>query len=130
MTIARVAVHLNEHKTAHFRCGFRSRFCAPLRTNRASTSLFTARFELRRPLDESKVLEVAKVAGLDVHRLKIDMQGPDISARLGKNTELAQALGITGTPSFAVGDKVFSAATNFKSLQAMIEEARRVSVTR
>ena len=60
----------------------------------------------------------------------MDMQAPDISARLGKNIALAQTLGITGTPGFAVGDKVFNGATDLKWLQAMIAEARRLSSTR
>ena len=89
-----------------------------------------ALYELRGPLDESKVLGVAKAGGLDVDRLKVDMQAPEISARLGQNIALAQTIGITGTPGFAVGDRVFSGATDLKWLQAMIEEARRVSVTR
>jgi protein-disulfide isomerase len=58
------------------------------------------------------------------------MQAPDISARLGKNIALAQALGISGTPGFAVGDKVFNGATDLKWLQAMIENARRRSAIR
>jgi protein-disulfide isomerase len=89
-----------------------------------------ALYELRGPLDESKILEVAKAVGLDVDRLKVDMQAPDISARLGKNIELAQTLGISGTPGFAVGDKVFNGATDLKWLQAMIAEARRLSSIR
>jgi protein-disulfide isomerase len=89
-----------------------------------------ALYELRGPLDESKVLQLAKVAGLDVDRLKADMQAPDITDHLRKNIELAQTLGITGTPGFAVGDKVFSGATDLKSLQAMIEDARKRSATR
>jgi len=35
----------------------------------------------------------------------MDMQAPDISARLGQNIALAQTLGINGTPGFAVGEK-------------------------
>jgi protein-disulfide isomerase len=89
-----------------------------------------AHYELRGPLDESKILEAAKGVGLDVDRLKVDMQAPDISAHLGKNIALAQTVGISGTPGFAVGDKLFSGATGLKSLQAMIEEARRPSMTR
>jgi protein-disulfide isomerase len=89
-----------------------------------------ALYELRGPLDESKVLEVAKAVGLDVDRLKVDMQAPDISAHLGKNIALAQTLGISGTPGFAVSDKVFNGATDLKWLQAMIAEARKVSTTR
>jgi protein-disulfide isomerase len=54
---------------------------------------------------------------------------PPTSA-LDKNIELAQTLGITGTPGFAVGDRVFSGATDLKWLQAMVAEARRLSTTR
>ncbi len=86
-----------------------------------------ALYELRGSLDESKVLEVAKIGGLDVERLKVDMQAPEISARIGQNIELAQTLGISGTPGFAVGDRVFNGATDLKWLQTMIAEARRLS---
>jgi protein-disulfide isomerase len=89
-----------------------------------------ALYELRGPLDEGKILEVANVLGLDVGRLKVDMQAPDIGAHLRKNIELAQTVGIGGTPGFAVGNKVFAGATDLKSLQAMIEEARRQSMMR
>jgi protein-disulfide isomerase len=89
-----------------------------------------ALYELRGPLDESKVFGVAKAGGLDVDRLRVDMQSPDISARLAKNIALAQTLGISGTPGFAVGDKVFNGATDLKWLQAMIAEARSLSATR
>jgi hypothetical protein len=57
----------------------------------------------------TKVLGVAKAVGLDVDRLKVDMQAPDISARLGKNIALAQTLASASAVLrvFAVGDKVF-----------------------
>jgi protein-disulfide isomerase len=89
-----------------------------------------ALYDLRGRLDEGKVLEVAKVGGLDVDRLRVDMQDPDISTHLDKNIELAQTIGITGTPGFAVGERVFSGATDMRWLQAMIEGARRLSATR
>lgn len=88
-----------------------------------------ALYELRSPVDEGKVLEVAKTVGLDVARLKADMQAPEISARLDQNIKLAQALGINGTPGFAIGDNVFTGATNLKSLQAAIAAARKSPVT-
>jgi len=88
-----------------------------------------ALYELRGPVDEAKVLEVAKVVGLDVARLKADMQAPEISAGLDKNIKLAQALGINGTPGFVIGDNVFTGATDLKSLQATIAAARKLPVT-
>ncbi len=88
-----------------------------------------ALYQARGHIDESKVLEAAKAAGLDVARLKADMQAPEISARLDQNIKLAQALGINGTPGFAIGDRVFTGATDLKSLQTVIEASRKSQAT-
>ena len=89
-----------------------------------------ALYDARGPIDEGKVLEVAKTVGLDIARLKTDMQSPEIGARLDQNIKLAQALGINGTPAFAVGDGVFTGATDLKALQAAISQARNAPVAR
>ena len=88
-----------------------------------------ALYEARGHVDESKVFDVAKQLGLDVARLKADMQAPEIGARLDQNIKLAQALGINGTPGFAIGDNVFTGATDLKSLQATIAAARKSPAT-
>ena len=74
--------------------------------------------------DERKVLDVAAAAGLDVDRLKADMQAPAIQTLLDRNLDLARALRINGTPGFAVGDKVAVGTTDLRGLQALISEAR------
>ncbi len=84
-----------------------------------------ALYEVRGPVDDAKVLEAAKSVGLDVARLKVDMQAPEIGARLDQNIKLAQALGINGTPGFAIGDNVFTGASDLKSLQAAVAAARK-----
>lgn len=84
-----------------------------------------ALYQLRGHVDQSKVLEAAKAVGLDIARLKADMQAPEITARLDQNIKLAQALGINGTPGFAIGDRVFTGATDLKSLQTVIEASRK-----
>jgi protein-disulfide isomerase len=88
-----------------------------------------ALYQLRGHVDQSKVLEAAKAAGLDMARLKVDMQAPEIAARLDQNIKLAQALGINGTPGFAIGDRIFTGATDLKSLQTVIEASRKSPVT-
>ncbi len=85
-----------------------------------------ALFQARGHVDQSKVLELAKTVGLDVARLRADMQMPEISDHIDKTIKLAQALGITGTPGFAIGDNVFTGATDLKSLQAAIVSARKL----
>jgi len=88
-----------------------------------------ALYQVRGHVDKGKVLETAKIVGIDVARLKLDMQTPEINAYIDKNIKLAQALGINGTPGFAVGDKVLVGATDLKSLQTAIEASRKSPVT-
>lgn len=85
-----------------------------------------ALYQARGPVNESKVLETAKTIGLDVNRLKADMQDPKIGAQLVKNIELARALNINGTPGFVIGETVFASATDLKTLQGLIEQARKL----
>lgn len=53
-------------------------------------------------IDESSTLEIAAQVGLDVEQLTRDMQDPAITEAIGRNIALAQALRITGTPTFIV----------------------------
>ncbi|QND68453.1 DsbA family protein [Mesorhizobium loti] len=83
-----------------------------------------ALFGARTRVTEAVVLRVAAEAGLDVPRLKTDMQQPDIQALIDRNMDLAQALKITGTPGFVVGDQIFPGATDLETIKKLIEQAR------
>lgn len=74
--------------------------------------------------DEGAVLAVAAQVGLDVERLRADMEDPAIRAAIERNFALAQALRITGTPGFVAGDQILRGATDLKTLQALIQQAR------
>src|SRR3546814_1965115 len=52
--------------------------------------------------DADLVLAVAAELGLDIERLKADMEDPVIQEAIDRNLALAQALRITGTPGFVV----------------------------
>lgn len=73
---------------------------------------------------EAVVLKVAAETGLDVPRMQTDMQSPEIQASIDRNMELAQALKITGTPGFIVGDQIFPGATDLETMKKLIERAR------
>lgn len=75
-------------------------------------------------VNESKVLEVATQVGLDVNRLKQDMEAPEITALIERNRELAQALRITGTPSFVIGDEVLRGAADAEVIRGFVRRAR------
>ena len=83
-----------------------------------------ALYEGRGHVDAAKVLAVAKALGLDVEKMKSDMGDSAISAMLEKNLKLAQALNITGTPGFVVGDQVKTGATDLEGLKALIAKGR------
>ena len=76
------------------------------------------------PLTEDKVFQAAAGAGADIARLKRDMADPSIDAEITRTRELADALGITGTPGFVVGDALIPGAVERAALQAAIAEAR------
>ncbi|MEP6564276.1 MAG: DsbA family protein, partial [Mesorhizobium sp.] len=83
-----------------------------------------ALFGAKTRVTEAVVLKVAAEAGLDVSRMKTEMQLPDIQASIDRNVELAQALKINGTPGFVVGDQIFPGATDLATMKKLIEQAR------
>jgi protein-disulfide isomerase len=83
-----------------------------------------ALYGVKSRVTEAVVMKVAAGIGLDMTRLKSDMQQPDIEGSISRNAELAQALGITGTPGFVVGDRIFPGATDLETMKKLIEQAR------
>lgn len=75
-------------------------------------------------VDENAVLMAAAEAGLDIERLKTDMQDAAIQAAIERNLALARALRITGTPGFVVGNEIVRGATDLNTLQTLIRMAR------
>ena len=75
-------------------------------------------------VDEAAIEAAAEEVGLDLERLREDMGAPEIQAHIDASMELAEALGITGTPAFVVGDQVVPGAVPGDELAALIEEAR------
>lgn len=75
-------------------------------------------------ITEESSLEVAANVGLDVERLKQDMTDPAIEEIIKRNVALAQALRISGTPSFVVGKEIVQGLTDASSLKRLIASAR------
>ena len=74
---------------------------------------------------EESVMEIARAVGLDTEQLTADMQAPAIQEAIARNLRLANALGITGTPSFVIGEEVVPGAADFSTLQGMIADVRQ-----
>lgn len=59
-------------------------------------------------LKEENIFQLAKQVGLDVDRLKRDMDTPEVTNQIIQNMTLARALKISVTPGFLVNEKVLS----------------------
>ena len=75
-------------------------------------------------ITDDTVYQVAGAVGLDVDRLKRDMSSPQIDAALRANHTLAEALDITGTPGFVIGDQIVPGAIELSSLRDLVAGAR------
>jgi protein-disulfide isomerase len=59
---------------------------------------------LRGEVNEQTSLKAIEKLGLDMARLKKDMESPEVKAEIERVRNLAQKMGIQGTPHFLVGD--------------------------
>jgi protein-disulfide isomerase len=60
--------------------------------------------------DKDKALKVAGELGLDIPQLEKDMEDPSVKQALDEAKDLAQKLGLQGTPLYLVGDQVIPGA--------------------
>lgn len=76
-------------------------------------------------LDEAAVLRILGDAGLDVAKLKADMEAPAVAKAIESNLLLADKLGIRGTPAFIIGDELAPGAIKLDEMKRMVAEARK-----
>jgi protein-disulfide isomerase len=75
-------------------------------------------------IDEAVILQVAESAGLDVAKVKAAMNSEEIAGEVQLSTEMARALGLTGTPAFIMGTELVPGATDLATFKSMIDDAR------
>jgi protein-disulfide isomerase len=75
-------------------------------------------------LNDEAIFELAKSAGLDVDKLKADMEDKAIAARIEQNHQLASMLGIDGTPAFVIDQQLIPGALGYEALAAAIGDVR------
>ena len=75
---------------------------------------------------EASVMEVAGDVGLDLEVLKTDMQSDLVNDHIAASLRLAEALRITGTPTFVLGDEiipgVIERGTLLEKIAALVPE--------
>lgn len=74
---------------------------------------------------ERSIFRVAERIGLDAGRLRADMNSATPQRLFQRNRQLAQELGIRGTPAFVIGNQVIPGAVEIGRLRALIAEQRK-----
>ena len=80
--------------------------------------------KIRGKVDNEKVFKTANEIGLDIQKLKIDMNNSDIAKRLSQNREIAKILNLNGTPAFIIGDVIYPGALTKENLKEIIKKVR------
>jgi protein-disulfide isomerase len=76
-------------------------------------------------LSRDTVLAIAERQGYDRDRLATEMDSDWVKQRIDENLKLAEQLGISGTPSFVVGETLIPGAVDVGQLAQLLEEQRQ-----
>lgn len=83
-----------------------------------------AMFESPGRVSTARTMGIAKGVGLDEARVTADLNDAALKAEINHNLELGRNLGLTGTPSYIIGNRILSGAVGFERLKAAVASAR------
>jgi predicted DsbA family dithiol-disulfide isomerase len=72
-------------------------------------------------------MRIATDIGLDVERLRADMDTAEIEEHIATSMRLTQALGFNGTPSFVIGDNLVPGFVEEEQLRTIVEKVREAA---
>jgi protein-disulfide isomerase len=76
-------------------------------------------------LSESSIRAAAASAGLDTAKAQAALTTPRVEAEIASNLEVAGKLGVSGTPSWVIGDQVISGMVPYEVLEQAVKTARK-----
>nr|WP_076069938.1 DsbA family protein [Sphingomonas montana] len=74
---------------------------------------------------DAKSAQVVAATRLDPAATARDRADPIVAKEISDNLALARAIGLTGTPTFVVGNRILSGAVGYDTLKEAIAEARK-----
>ncbi|KUO58385.1 MAG: disulfide bond formation protein DsbA [Alphaproteobacteria bacterium BRH_c36] len=89
--------------------------------------MHSALLTYRGSVDGESALKIAAKLGLDAEKLKADMDSAEVTGEIDKVRELAQKMGINGTPHFLVGDRTIAGAPEnlYEQIEAHVTDLRK-----
>jgi protein-disulfide isomerase len=88
-------------------------------------AIHRALMEFQGQKSDETVMDIVKKLGLDVANIKEEMKSSKVSELLKANRDLAQSIGVNGTPAFIIGGKLNPGAMDINAMKAAIAEARK-----
>lgn len=76
-------------------------------------------------LSQASINAAAASAGLDVARAQQAIGSAPVEAEVARNLDVASKLGVTGTPSWVIGEQVISGMVPYEVLKEAVQTARR-----
>ena len=73
------------------------------------------------PVAKAQALTAAKDSGVDMDQLNKDLAKPEIRNGIQQNMEIADALSLTGTPTFVMGQDVVEGAVGYDQLKTRVD---------
>jgi protein-disulfide isomerase len=82
-------------------------------------------FSTRGLVDQARALAAAKDVGCDMARIERDMNSTEVKTTIAEDQHLADALGVSGTPAYVVGDQLVIGAVGYHELEKKIAAAQQ-----
>jgi protein-disulfide isomerase len=82
-------------------------------------------FKQQKSLGDALYRQTAQTLGLDMARFERDRTSPGAAAAIAQDVQMAEKLGINGTPFFVFNGKVFSGVIQLADLEAMSVQGSR-----
>ena len=83
-----------------------------------------ALMDLSGPITMAAIEELASQQGLDVNKLKTEMESAEVQSILTRNRDLARDLGVRATPTFVIGSELVQGAIDGAEFEKFIAQAQ------
>jgi protein-disulfide isomerase len=77
------------------------------------------------PVTDASLDAALRKTGLDPEAIRAGMDDDEVTRRLAETRALAQSLGISGTPTYVIGDRLLRGYLPLAEMEALVEAARQ-----
>ena len=78
----------------------------------------------RGPINEATLENIAEKIGLNIEKMKTDVDSDKIANIVAEKSAKAAAMGISGTPAFVIGGQLYGGYIGLERMRAAVKEAR------